>query len=370
MFNARRFAATPSDHPNQMERRTSATEYSIPSDLDSWQGMPQAITDAPRSLRKLDPAPASRSLALASEPVPDLNEMALRAMREQIIVREQYARLYLPDANKTDDESQNEQRARAIVLRAIKAMGGRDLLDGLTDMHVRVWVEATEHVRGSFIRNVALYAYPVAQWHFVGSEFTSEPINVTISLDPRHPNLPYVFRNPQMSMMRYGFLFDYRWSMLDRASRQLRERGEFSRWRFQDRFLGEAVALAYLGQEIFDREAVDVILVDDHKFGHYFEAGFSRKNGLLLYVREGLTETEGRAVRARQQKRELGGAQESPVFLTQYREYTEVQGVLTPLYLKRSCARCGMGGASVRANIRLAVGYNGQQPSSEPPVTE
>ena len=62
----------------------------------------------------------------------------------------------------------------------------------------------------------------------------------------------------------------------------MRHRGEEVRWHFIDRFLGEGVALDYLGQERSrDGTCYEVLLVDDRKFGHYFEALFDCRTVLL-----------------------------------------------------------------------------------------
>ena len=83
---------------------------------------------------------------------------------------EQYARLYMADADTTDVESQQRRQARQIVERAIRVMGGRERLRALRTKRVRLWVEAWEHViefpPPPRVLNLGAYVYPAVEWDY------------------------------------------------------------------------------------------------------------------------------------------------------------------------------------------------------------
>lgn len=86
--------------------------------------------------------------------------------------RDAYARLWVPDADTTDQESAPSRRARQIVLASLNAMGGVDRLKALRSMSAVVWVRATSRYRPPvgrerpYVFRVPAYAHPVAVWHF------------------------------------------------------------------------------------------------------------------------------------------------------------------------------------------------------------
>ncbi|MBT4498401.1 MAG: hypothetical protein HOC74_11795, partial [Gemmatimonadetes bacterium] len=261
---------------------------------------------------------------------------------------------------------------RQIVERAIEAMGGRDALLAIKETRTKVWLEATEHVvpiRGAppLIFTYPPYPYPLETWNCKDWDCEQKPITVEYSFDPDHPNEEYILRNPSRGLDRYTRLFTGRWLFFDPPYRQLRKLGERARWHFIDRFLGEGIVLDYVDSERFERESVEVIRVNDRQYGHYFEAMFSRRTGLLLATREGLIPEEQKSYRHDFQNR-------PPVWTTVYDHYEPVQGVLTPHRLTRSgprspqtkSARPGMN-STITVSLRLQVAYNGRELDPSPP---
>lgn len=311
--------------------------------------------------------------------VPDFDSLAIARVRRLAEERESYARfrLFEFDADTTDEESRRRSRARQIVERAIEAMGGRAALVKIREMKARVWVEATEYwIPGAGCVSVQSYAYPVAIWYYTArGTFTNQHIEVKLSLDPNVPNPSYVLR-PPCNLGSYYYLFDSRWSFpllptplvpqevreLQKAGK-LREQGEAGRWHFIDRFLGEGIDLSYIGAERFESQIqlgsgsiqgrpVDVIRVEDEKYGSLCEAFFDQETGLLLAVREGLTPAE-------QQLYMRAYRRTPPVWTTIYGNYKPIHGVLTPHRLVRS----GL-------IVHLKIAYNGEEPDPSVPDIE
>ena len=305
--------------------------------------------------------------------MPDLDKMALDAVRELADEYEQYARFYLPDADITDSDSKGRLQARKIVERAIQAMGGRDALLAVRELRARVWIQSSQHsVPGLGVVNVPPYVYPVADWHASGLDrFTSRPIQVKLSLDLDRPNADYALRNPP-ERWTYSALFGRRWSSTFRPAgrcsaygrpriAKLRETGESARWHFIDRFLGDGVVLDYVEAEKFGGESVETIRVDDRRYGLYFEAFFSRQTGLLLALREGLTPEEEMWYQ-RLPLKCRGQGDLPPVWTTVFHRYREVDGVLTPHLLER----WKNDNTPIIAHINPA--FNGDQPDESPPI--
>jgi hypothetical protein len=297
------------------------------------------------------PMPQPKPLEFEPEQVelPDLDSLALQGLKKAVEDREHPARLHLPDSDTTDAESQRRRQARQVVERAIQAMGGWEALRAIHEMRARVWIEATEHViyptrLDSVIVTVLPYAYPMATWQYQGQEmFVNTPIKVRISLDLAEPNEAYVLRNPTITRSRYHAQFDARWSALPLRSRRLREQGEATRWHFLERFFGEGIILEYLGIEDFHDTLVDVIHVEDTRYGYEYQALFSRRTGLLQATREGL-------------------------ITTVYDRYRTEQGVLVAHRLERY--KLQRGAVLKRVVVHLMIAYNGQEPDRALPALE
>ena len=224
----------------------------------------------------------------------NIDSLLLAHMAAEENFREDYARFPLYNTGADRD------RALEVVERAIKAMGGRKRLLAIREMSAMVWIEANlkELERGG----VVLTVIPV----------------------------------PPLAAMRH--------------------RGEEVRWHFVDRFMGEGVALDYLGQERSrDGTCYDVLLVDDRKFGHYFEALFDCRTSLLTVTREKLTPNEEQWFRRTKSK------SKPPTWITVYDRYQEVQGVLTPHRWKRTLRRTTL-------SVYLQWAYNGAELSTAEPV--
>ncbi len=263
----------------------------------------------------------------------DLNELALRAVRERAEQAEQHVRFYLEAVTPGTAAYKSRQRAEEIVERAIAEMGGRRALASIKGVRIKTSIKAWDHRMGREVRQVSPYLYPVSNRHYKGwGEVTD------ISLKEKRgqavaANRDGEMRNPAESLSRYYRLFNLRWDFLTPASRQARQMGETRRWHFLDRFFGDGVVLRYIQTERFRDRLTDVIRVDDTLYGNYYEALFSRSTGLLIATRDGLTAAEQRDYRQNYRQR-------SPVWTTTYEDYEAVQGILTPHRLERTGPNC------------------------------
>ena len=371
-------SAKPYQPPTEMQRIAAPTPTLSPEEAELLN-IPLAdlaptlppLPDLPDTIL----VPGKSTFRAPTVALADLNAIADSALQQKIEARETFARIYFDDADTTDEESRNRRRAEAIVERAIRAMGGRAALLAITQMRARVWLEAWENVieqrPAPIILNVSTYLYPIAAWQYRGFDFyTNKPITVKPSFDPNIPNPPYLTYNPAISRDRYYRLFEHRWLFFGPRLRTLRQQGEVARWHFLDRFLGDGIILGYIGTEHIDRQATDVIRVDDRRYGHYFEAFFSRETGLLSATREGLVLAERHRYIRRYKMR-------PPTWTTTYTKYRPVHNALFPHRLTRSgpsCPHC-LGQAqrsnrTVEVTIQLQLAANGDEPTIESPDLE
>ena len=279
--------------------------------------------------------------------------------------REGYVRFPLPNTGAGHD------RALEVIERAIEAMGGMKRLLAIRAMSAMVWIESDskEIERGGVVLTVipvTPYLYPVATWHWYyegwgeRAVFKKERYKAEVSFDPAVPNPSYVSKNPKRARRIFEALFDDRWGRykgnLPPDLAAMRHRGEEVRWHFVDRFISEDVALDYLGQERSrDGTCYEVVLVDDRKYGHYFEALFDCRTALLAVTRERLTPKE------EQWFRQANPRVNPPTWITVYDRYQEVQGVLTPHLWKRSLGRNTI-------SVYLQWAYNDAKLSTAEPV--
>ena len=289
--------------------------------------------------------------------------------------REDYVRFPLAKMGADRD------RAVEVVERAIEAMGGRKRLLEIRAMSAMVWLESNVRdlkrplCQGGVCLSaipVTPYLYPVATWHYEGwgnrAVATKERYKVKASFDPAVPNPSYLSKNPgRQERGTFEALFEDRWgrysSILPPDLAARRHRGEEVRWHFIDRFLGEGVALDYLEQERSrDETCHDVLLVDDRKFGHYFEALFDCNTALLAKTIEKLTPKEEQWFRQAHPNIRVN----PPTWITTYNRYQEVQGVLTPHCWERTLGSEGIREFST-SHIHLQWAYNGADlPTAEP----
>ena len=278
---------------------------------------------------------AAKARKFQATPVemPDLNELALHAVRERAKQAEQHVRFYLEAVTPGTAAYKSRQRAEEIVERAIAAMGGRRALASIKGVRVKTSIKAWDHRTGRVVLQVSPYLYPVSNRHYkVGGEVTD------ISLKEKRgqavaANRDGAMRNPAESLSRYYRLFSLRWDFLTPARRQSRQMGEMRRWHFFDRFFGEGIVLRYIQTEKFRDRLTDVIRVDDTLYGNYCDALFSRNTGLLVATRDGLTAAEQRDYRQNYR-------QKPPVWTTTYEDYEAVQGILTPRRIERTGPNC------------------------------
>ena len=293
--------------------------------------------------------------------------------------REDYVRFPLAKMGADRD------RALEVVERAIEAMGGRKRLLEIRAMSAMVWLESNvkdlegplgrPSCRGGIcLKAIAVtpYLYPVATWHYEGwgdrAVSTKEKYKVEASFDPAVSNPSYVSKNPAKWERRtFEAFFGDRWGRyrdtLPPGLAAMRHRGEEVRWHFIDRFMGEGVALDYLEQERHkDGTCHDVLLVDDRKFGHYFEALFDCQTALLAKTIEKLTPKEEQWFRQTNPNPRVI----PPTWITTYNRYQEVQGVLTPHCWERTLGSNGIRGFST-SHIHLQWAYNGAELSTAEP---
>ena len=296
----------------------------------------------------------------------NIDSLLLAYMAEKENFREDYVRFPLTMGADRD-------RALEVIERAIEAMGGRKRLLAIKEMSAMVWIEVNlkELRMPSWQNGVPLsvisvnpYLYPVATWHYEGwgnhAVAKKKKYKVEVSFDPAIPNPSYVSKDPKRQPRIFETLFNDRWSQygsnLPPSLAAMRHRGEEVRWHFIDRFLGEGVALDYLGQERSrDGTCHEVVLVDDRKYGHYFEALFDCRTALLSVTREKLTPQE------EQWFRQANPKVNPPTWITVYDRYQEVQGVLTPHRWERT-----EGWNTISVYLQWA--YNGEEPSTAEPV--
>ncbi len=297
----------------------------------------------------------------------NIDSLLLAYMAEKANLREDYVRFPLAKMGADRD------RALEVIERAIEAMGGRKPLLAIKEMSAMVWIEINvkELKMPSWQNGVALsvvavspYLYPVATWHYEGwgnhAVSKKEKYKVEVSFDPAVSNPSYASKSPKRQPRLFETLFNDRWSQygnnLPPGLAAMRHRGEAVRWHFIDRFLGEGVALDYLGQERRrDGTCHEVVLVDDRKFGHYFAVLFDCRTALLAKTREKLTPQE------EQWFRQANPRATPPTWITTYDRYQEVQGVLTPHRWERT-----KGWNTIYVYLQWA--YNGAEPSTAEPV--
>jgi hypothetical protein len=184
------------------------------------------------------------------------------------------------------------------------------------------------------------------------------------------PFPPFGYRNPARTLSAYQRHFASGWVALSKhlppRTIRLRLEGQSNRWHFLEEFEGEGILLSYLGNETQGGEALDVIVVDDRKYGAYRKVGFSRRTGLLVQVVEGITEWE----RLEMQKRRPGAR--PPTWTTQYGDYRRVAGALLPHRLVCSSrdteGRVGGIGMPPSVTLYLQLAANGALLPDEVPI--
>ena len=232
------------------------------------------------------------------------------------------------------------------------AMGGWERLLAITEMRVKVWLETNENVvPGAGVVQVLPYLYPMSVQRYKGlNTVERRPIRVSLSLDPAVPNERYQMLNPDLEKTKYYRLYDSRWTFL--PAQDLREEGEAARWHFVDRFLGDGIVLNHLGMRLFERRPVDVVQVNDKKYGALFRAYFDVETGLLSGVREGLTLAEQLWFRLN-----IVPPRVPPIWLTTFKRYEEIDGVLTP----HETSRWLESRPGYRVTAQLVIAYNGDE---------
>ena len=203
-------------------------------------------------------------------------ESALTDLYRRKLVELQERRIMvLPLADTTSEAGRRRSRAREIIDRAIKAMGGLERLRAIRDKRVEV-------KRWDGARQI---------WKSVGERSYLRGQRYRLDIGPRQAR---GYDGRQSWLLHHGLLLPPR-----------DERYNAERWDFLTRFRGDGLVVEYVGPREGNYRTLEAVRVIDTAFGRerlaYFDVGDS-----LLYaeVEDGRTTT--------------------------YRQYRETQGVLTP----------------------------------------
>ena len=209
----------------------------------------------------------------------DLNQLALESAARKAEERYKYARIWMPDADTTDAASRLRRRAEEIVDRAIRAMGGLERLRSIQDKKVAVTVFRERPIPGWFPAGERFYLRGRRYLERQGSRSASG------------------FDGHSSWHQYYGVAM---------AAADLRYLAE--RWDFLSQFRGREIRLEYLGERMYRGRAVEMVAVEDLKYGVQRVAYFRVSDHLLVYLTDGRTRLS-------------------------YEEYRPVDGILTPYEL-------------------------------------
>ena len=181
------------------------------------------------------------------EPAPDLPELE-DILRDTIEKRaaelEDYSRVWTPDADTTDADTENLRQARRVIAAAVEAMGGAKALSQVRDMRYQQRFHKAYGTRSQYAQRL--------------------PAGARVIFDGER-----------------GFidLFGRRHSLEGRSLREIRRRAE--RWDFLSRYMGAGVDITYARKEHRDLDSYDVLRVSDLRFGgRVFLAYFDTETGL------------------------------------------------------------------------------------------
>ena len=130
--------------------------------------LPVITPFAELAIDTIEVAAKARKFQAPPVEMPDLNELALGAVRERAKQAEQYVRFYLEAVTPGTAAYKSRQRAEEIVERAIAAMGGRRALASIKGVRVKTSIEAWDHRTGRVVMQVSPYLYPVSNRHYKG----------------------------------------------------------------------------------------------------------------------------------------------------------------------------------------------------------
>ncbi len=286
-----RFELAPSLEPQRFEPAPRAT---VPDVVMEQLRLAELLMEAPLpedaaavpsvGLEGLAPAPgleADPGLGPAVLPGDTLSyDSALADLYRRKLVELQGRRIrVLPLADATSEAGRRRARAREIIDRAIKAMGGLERLQAIRDKRIRV-----ERWDGE--RQI---------WKSVGtrSYLRGERYRLDIG-----PNMARGHDGHRSWYLYYGLLLPPR-----------DERYNAERWDFLSRFRGDGVVVEFVGHREMQFRTLAAVRVIDTKFGRQRLAYFGMEDSLLYAEVEG-----GRT--------------------TTYREYRQTQGVLTPFEVR------------------------------------
>ena len=204
-----------------------------------------------------------------------LDELNLDAMRQRLEELAQYDRLWLPDADTDDIDSQQRSMAQQIVLEAIEAMGGLQALTRLRSMALGPLAPPSlgALARMETTRTAAEIQNRLVMGHYFFKSY---------SLRSRYAQyLPGGTRLVYDGARAWFTVQGRRYPVTGENLRLLQNRAE--RWDFLSRYLGDGVRVTYAGvQEEDSKPPYHVIQVEDWKFGGVsFRAFFDQQTHLL-----------------------------------------------------------------------------------------
>jgi hypothetical protein len=237
--------------------------------LPSKDGFPLAV-DIPLTTLSASPVAPSlptphETLALDEEridapfrmePLPLLEDIQRSAVTLRARELDQYTHLWLPDADTSDAESNEQRRGRAVLLRAIEAMGGAKALAELK----------SRREGGAFYKSYGTVS-KYAELLFGGARA--------------------LFDGSQAWIEVHGQLR----SLHGKSAREMERRA--SRWDFLSRYLGDGIHVRYAGKIKGEHgQQYDIVRVADLKFGGPpIKAYFDRQTHLLAAEEQTVVDT-------------------------------------------------------------------------------
>ena len=188
----------------------------------------------------------SKAFGTREDSLPGLEELQLETVRMRAEELEEYARLWIPDADVTDAASRDRQLGRQIVLAAVEAMGGMEALLEIRDMRYQGRYHKSYGPRSR-------YAHML----------------------PGGARLIYDGQRGWID------LFGEPYPLEGKSFREVQRRAE--RWDFLSRYLGSGIRLTYLGtRRPRGGPARHIVQVEDLKYGGSFRAHFEKDSKLLV----------------------------------------------------------------------------------------
>ena len=248
---------------------TSVSPFIPPPDRDIAIPREEVALERPRLQGE-----KSEEFVAPQDSLPTLEDLNMVMVERRIEELGQYERLWMPDADRGDEDSELRQQAQEVVMRAVEAMGGVEALSQIRDMAMGRVAEVT--LRRQVAMERSMTAVEVQERLAVGRYFYK-------SYDLRSKYAQYlpgggrlVYDGVQawidIKGVRHQVEGEQSWVIQNRAER----------WDFLSRYLGDGVQVSYMGlQESNVGKSYHVVEVVDLKFGSIsFRALFDARTHL------------------------------------------------------------------------------------------